>query len=121
MSTTPKRNRGRARNGNSAPGRPAQMFPNQQHQSNGNSAPLERTPQEQVPTGGVPATDRGGHAQQRHVPSGHWLDFVAIPNQAAPNRSSVAHRIFAVLVKLVRRGLGRTDTGRETLQGPGGR
>ena len=114
MSTTPKRKRGRAKNGNSAPGRPAQM-------SNNNTAPLERTPHRWMPSAGVPATDPGFHSQQGRVPSGHGPDGVAVPNQAAPNPSSVAHRIFALVVKLVRRVLGGTNSGIETPQGPGGR
>ena len=121
MSITPIRKGGKARHGKSAPDRPAQMLPNQQHKSNGSPAPLEGTPQSWVPGAGALETDRYFHSQQIRVSNGHTPDGAAIFNRTETDPSSVAHRIFALLAKLVRRGLGGSDRNIETLLRPGGR
>ena len=121
MSITPKRKGGKARRGKSAPDRPPQMLPNQQHKSNGSPAPSERTPQSWVPGAGEPETHRYFHSQQMRVSNGHTPNGAAIFNGTGRDQSSVAHRIFALMAKLVRRGLGGSDRNIETLQRPGGR
>ena len=121
MSTTPKRKGGKARRGKSAPDRAAQMLPNQQHKTNGTPAPSERTRQSWVPGAGEPETDRYFHSRQMRVSNGHTPDGAAIFNRTERDQSSVAHRIFVLMAKLVRRGLGGSDRNIETLRRPGGR